>query len=384
MMSVDARGRLHNLLAKLDRELGSSEETKINKLHRDALEFKSVDRLPIVVACTEELPEEFRPYAYSDAVHDPLKMLFNELVSAYGTSILRRGQIGDDLPVTVRANFGTIMVASCYGARIEQVDENPPWVHHFTSRDELLSSIENGADLHSTEVERAIEFMEFYRDVIAGYPGLNEIIKIVIPDLQGPLDNAAMLRGSDIFLEMISDPDFVTRLLSLMVQTQLELWRRFRSYSHNESDGFVHQHGVLVKGNMLIRNDSSIMISAEMYDRLVRPHDITLLRGVDGGGIHSCGNINHLFPVYDRTDHANSIDYGQSWMNDLTAHYDSSTKSSMAMLRIRADRNELIDGSILDRFPTGVSLVYESASSTAARETLAQYRNAAALRTAKI
>ena len=379
-MTISANDRLNDLLAKLDRELDPIDEDRIDKLHRDALEFRRVDRLPVIVSCSEEHPEHLQPYAYSEALKDPAKMLFNELVSAWGTSIVRRGQISDDLPATVRANFGTIMVASCYGARIEQVDENPPWVHHFESRDKLVRSIERGPDVNSAEVERAIEFMEFYRETLADYPVLCDTIKITIPDLQGPLDNAAMLRGNEFFLEMVTDAGFVALLLAHVAQTQIELWRKFNPLSFNESDGYVHQHGVLVKGNVLIRNDLSIMISAGMYEDLVQPHDISVLTGVNGGGFHSCGDINHLFPEYARTDQVASVDYGQSWMNDLSAHYETAAKSGVAMLRIRADRSELIDGTILDRFPTGVSLVYEASSVDEACDTLASYRESAKLR----
>ena len=379
-MTNGVRDRLYDLLERLDRELDRDDEEKIHELHRDALEFRPVDRLPVVVACSEEHPEDMQPYAYSEAVEDPEKMLFNELVSAFGTSILRRGEIGDDLPATVRANFGTIMVASCFGARLDWVDDNPPWVHHFETRDDLVRSIEKGADLNSTSVERAIEFMEFYHHTLADFPELREIVKIVIPDLQGPLDNAAMLRGSDIFIEMATDADFVSSLLSQMAQTQLELWRRFFRLAANEDEGYVHQHGVLGKGNILIRNDSSIMISSEMYEDLVRPRDVTVLDGVGGGGIHSCGDINHLFPVYAQSDFAASIDYGQSWMNDLDAQYDSAASQGVALLRVRAERDELVDATILDRFPTGVSLIYESESVDEARETLSRYRDAAEAR----
>lgn len=51
-------------------------------------------------------------------------MLFNELVCAFDTRIAHAQEVGADLPLTVRANFGTVLVASVFGADVRQVDDN--------------------------------------------------------------------------------------------------------------------------------------------------------------------------------------------------------------------------------------------------------------------
>ena len=65
---------------------------------------------------------------------DAEKMLFNELVCAFDTSIALRDRVGDDLPLTIRANFGTVLIASMFGAAAEQIGDNPPWIRHGGAR----------------------------------------------------------------------------------------------------------------------------------------------------------------------------------------------------------------------------------------------------------
>ncbi len=45
-------------------------------------------------------------------------MLYNELAHAFDTSIALRDRLSDDLSLTVRANFGTVLIASMLGRRL--------------------------------------------------------------------------------------------------------------------------------------------------------------------------------------------------------------------------------------------------------------------------
>lgn len=375
--SPAATDRLRRVLDELERTLDPADESERERLHLQALRYEPVDRLPVVVMCSEPLPAERAPYPLAEAVCDPAKMLFNELVSAWDTSIVRRAEIGDDLPATVRANFGTGLVASCFGATIDQPENDPAWVRHFESDAEFDRAIAAPPDFASEWVERALATMTFYRTTLSSYRRLQSVLKITVPDLQGPLDNAAMLRGSELFVDIIADSERFRTALEAMTLAQIELWRRFAPLSRNEPNGFVHQHGVLVKGSLLLRNDSSVMLSPEMYRDEVGPWDERVLSGVGGGAIHSCGRIDHVIPHYLEHESIRCIDFGQSWMNDVDAAYRLASQQKVPLVRVRADRDELESGSILDRFPTGVVLVHQTDSVAGARETMGRYRDAA-------
>ncbi len=373
-MSPYGKDRLISLLDRLETELDPNEETAIESRYRRALIWETVDRLPVIVSCPRPPSGDLEPWPHSQAVRDPQKMLFNELVSAWGTSVVRRSTIGDDLPVTIRANMGTVLVASCFGAAVEQPGDDPPWARPLASREEFVKAIGRSGAPDSDHVRRAEEFMGFYSERLAGYENLARIVKITVPDLQGPFDNAAMLRGSDLLMDAALDPGLFAAALERMTQAQIDLVHRFRPLTVNEPDGFAHQHGVPVRGNLLIRNDSAVMVSPHMYAEQIGPYDEHVMEAVGGGGLHSCGSIDHVFEHYLEHASVRSIDYGQSTMNDVDAHYRLASERRVALLRVEATREELVGGSILTRFPTGVALLYRAASIDDALEVMRAYR----------
>lgn len=163
----------------------------------------------------------FRPFRHSEIFNDPEKMLYNELVHAFDTSIAMRGRIDDDLPLTVRANFGTVLIASVFGAGPEQVGENPPWVRHAGSRAEFESYLDcDPTDFTQGWLPKVEKTLKVYRQILSDYPKLRKMIRIVLPDLQGPIDNASLMRGSNFLLELITDRELTTRAMQLCAEAQ--------------------------------------------------------------------------------------------------------------------------------------------------------------------
>ena len=134
--------RLKPLLDHLAATLDPRRQAEIELLHRKALSWEPVRRLPLVLNYQIPGDAAFQPYPHSQIFDDPEKMLYNELVYATETSIAYRDQIDDDLPLTIRANFGTVVVASLFGGRVEQVGENPPWVRPFHTLQEFQAALD--------------------------------------------------------------------------------------------------------------------------------------------------------------------------------------------------------------------------------------------------
>ncbi len=104
------------------------------------------------------------------------------------------------------------------------------------------------------------------------------------------------------------------------------------------------------------------MISPDMYTAQVAPHDEYVLKEMGGGGLHSCGKVDFNLPEIFRLPSVRCFDFGQSYLNDLEPVYSLAREKKIPLIRIRAERDELITGEINRRFPTGVSLVYEAVS----------------------
>jgi hypothetical protein len=85
-----------------------------------------VEQLPLVLSFPYLRSASFQPYPHREVFDNPEKMLFNELVHAFDTSIFLHSEVSDDLPCTILANFGTGIIASLFGGKVEQHGDNPP------------------------------------------------------------------------------------------------------------------------------------------------------------------------------------------------------------------------------------------------------------------
>jgi hypothetical protein len=132
--------RLGRLLDHLAATLDPRRQAEIDLLHRKTLNWEPVARLPLVLAYPIPADAVFQPYPHREVFDDPEKMLYNELLHGFDASIASRDQLDDDLALTIRVNFGTVIIASMFGACVEQVQDNPPWVRHFETIDDTSST----------------------------------------------------------------------------------------------------------------------------------------------------------------------------------------------------------------------------------------------------
>lgn len=367
--------KLKALLQTLNDRLNQEKQQYIEENHRRALNWEPVERLPLVVSFPYPKTNPVQPFPHSEVFGDPEKMLYNELVSAFDASIYLHSEINDDLPYTIRANFGTVIIASLFGGKVEQRGDNPPWVRHFESIGEFKAIFDKDPlDFSQGLCPRVAERYRFYRDILSDYPNLQKCIKTVLPDLQGPLDSLELLRGSEIYTDFILDPEMIETGLKRMAEAQIGFARYLQPLLSDSQDGFSHQHAVAVKGNILIRNDSAIMVSPDMYAAQVGPFDEFVLKKMGGGGIHSCGKIDFNVPEIFRLESLKSFDFGQSYLNDVDSVYPLAREKKIPLLRYRPCKEELISGEINKRFPTGVSLVFEAASFEEARQVVKLYK----------
>jgi hypothetical protein len=130
-------------------------------------------------------------------------------------------------------------------------------------------------------------------------------------------------------------------------------------------------------GQILIRGDSSINISAEMYRDHIAAHDELVMREMGGGGIHFCGNGEHLVPAMLELPSLRCIDLGQPEMNDLDAIYTRASERKIPLIRLRVDEQDIVSGRVMDRFPTGASLVHSAPSLDEASRIFSMYARSA-------
>lgn len=366
--------KLKLLLEYLEGELDPDRQFTIIERHKKTLNWEPVDKLPLVI--TFPFPEKviWQPFPFKEAFEDQEKMLYNELVNAFDTSIVLHKEVDDDLPYTIRVNFGTVVIASLFGGNVEQRENNPPWVRKLQEPDaySIISEVDP-FDFSKGLCGRLIDTYEYFNEVLSIYPVLNSSIKIVLPDLQGPVDTLEMLRGSELFMDFITNPEIVHDSLDLMATAQIGLAKHLQQFTNDNPEGFSFQHAMLIKGNILIRDDSVIMISPEMYREQVAVHDEKVLKAMAGGGIHSCGKIDFCLKEILKLPSINCFDFGQSYLNDVESIYYLAKERKTPLIRVQVSKRDLVDAKIKDLFPTGISLIYPAVSYEEAKEVSALY-----------
>ena len=366
--------KLKLLLEYLEGELDPDRQFTIIERHKKTLNWEPVDKLPLVI--TFPFPEKviWQPFPFKEAFEDQEKMLYNELVNAFDTSIVLHKEVDDDLPYTIRVNFGTVVIASLFGGNVEQRENNPPWVRKLEEPDaySIISEVDP-FDFSKGLCGRLIDTYEYFNEVLSIYPVLNSSIKIVLPDLQGPVDTLEMLRGSELFMDFITNPEIVHDSLDLMATAQIGLAKHLQQFTSDHPEGFSFQHAMLIKGNILIRDDSVIMISPEMYREQVAVHDEKVLNAMAGGGIHSCGKIDFCLKEILKLPSINCFDFGQSYLNDVESIYYLAKERKTPLIRVQVSKRDLVDAKIKDLFPTGISLIYPAVSYEEAKEVSALY-----------
>ena len=341
--------------------------------HRAALSYEETDRLPLVCY----LPYEgtaFEPYLYSEAFADPAKLMVNELLSGF-TSIYHAVDLKDDTPYCLRPNLGVTMIASMLGAQIRVMDDQPPWVLPFEDLAVVQKIVDAPPpDMSSGLVPRAIEQYAYFREALADYPNCRAAFQLTLPDLQGPFDIAELLWGSSIFLAFYDNPALLSGFLTRITDTIIAAYHRFSAeVRENIGAGFEYQHAVGVKGKILLRGDTVIMLSPEHYRDMVLPHDERIAQELGSVAIHFCGNGQHQIDNMLAIQNLGSLDFGQSWMMDVDSIYAGAAARKVALVRVALPPDQLIAAQVSRRFPTGVILVYEAESVAEAKQVWQRY-----------
>ena len=365
---------LPRLLADLEQRIDLERVSRVRTRHRAALAFEPLE-VPVLICYTPYEGADFRPCSYPEAFNNPVGMMVNELLVGF-TSVYHALDLPDDAPCCIRPNFGTGIIASMFGAEITLVGDNMPWARPVGGIETLRAIVESPLPhLGSGLGARVIEQYEFYHAVLADYPACREAIEITLPDLQSPFDTAELLWGSEILLAVNTQPDLVAALLDKIANQMLAFYRAI--------DGLVrdslrrdaqYQHAVPVRGKILLRNDTAVLVGPQIYEDLIRPSDTRLARELDGIAIHFCGSGQHQIDSMLAIPGMQCFDFGQSYMMDVDAIYRESAPRCVPLARVSLPREELTVENVRRRFPRdGVVLTYQAQGVEDARETWERY-----------
>ncbi len=362
---------VRQILERLESRIDLRHVEAARARQRAALAYQPVDRLPLVIYLPFE-STEFTPYPYAEAFADPAKMMVNELLVGF-TSLYHAVDLPDDAPYCLRPNLGTVVIASMFGAEIRLIENNLPWVIPLDDR-----SIREIVDAPLPDVraglgQRVIDQYAYFYTAVADFPRCRAALRFTLPDLQGPFSVAELLWGSAIYTAFYDDVELVRGLLDKVTTQILRVYDALVGLTRDESDGYCSQHATIVKGKLLLRNDSMVNLSPKMYRDVILPYDQRIGETVGSIGMHFCGNGMHQVPNLLSIPSVQALDLGQSEQNDVDALYARAAPQRVAILRVSVSESELNAERLKQRFPTGVNLIFKAQSVTQARTILEQY-----------
>jgi len=362
--------QLQQLLEHVERTIDPDHWGRVDQRYIQALNCEAVDRPPLVFFCEQEHPLGLKPFSYREAFDDPAKMMFNQLLESVCPGL----EYGDDSILQLRSDHGTIVIASMLGGHWRITEDMWPWVEAMEDIAQVEEIVAKGEpELNSELGARVIEFLEFYQEQLANYPKCRAGLRIIMPDLQGPFDTAHQLIGSDIFYMLCDRPDFIRDLLGLIARTMVAKARQIKALTPERlGPGWIGQHGYLVPGEILIRHDSLVNVSADMYRDIGRAYEAYVLDELGGGSIHFCGNAEHQIDALLEIESMKGVDLGQSYMMNIKEVYEKCLARKVAVVGIWVSAEEVVSGKAAEQYPTGAVLNCQVESIAEGRSIMAQ------------
>jgi hypothetical protein len=237
---------------------------------------------------------------------DPEKFLAAQLEEIEGQSKLR----GDLVPALC-PTLGVIAVPSAFGAEVVWWENDFPAVRPVAGLD-LASGLPGLRKPRLTEGElpRILATTRAFLERTEGR------MPIRLADIQGPLDNAALVLGHTAFLEaLITAPRAVHALLDAITDLMIAFAEAQRALIRAAGAEFVpsaFQPWLPDGRGISVANDVAVMLSADLHDEFGVPYLDRLSDAFGGIYIHSCGDWTHLFPSLEKVRGLRGLEFGGS------------------------------------------------------------------------
>ena len=295
---------LDEILQYLEGNIDLEHIDKTKQCLSKVMNYQKTDYFPVKVGYPNN---RFIPYPYPEAFADMEKMMCNELIATIGGIELK-----DATVPMIRANYGVGTLPSLFGLHCRLINNDLPWVDHLSSTDKVKELIDRGVpDLRDGLGARVLETHEYYRMVLERYPKCKKGIPVYHTDLQGPFDVAHLIWGSDIYYALYDYQDVVHELMNLVTETYIVFMKQLKKTINDEWEDCNYHWGTIYKGSVVVRNDSTVNLSKDMYEEFVRPYDERILKKFGGGSIHYCGRADQWVFNMMECEGLGALNFGQ-------------------------------------------------------------------------
>lgn len=260
----------------------------------------------------------FRNIRINDALRDDELMLVSQM------EVVLRMLTGGRGVLNVRANYGTGIITSLFGAPLFMMPESMNTLP--TTRPVGIDAVPRLLDAGIPELNGGLggdtlRMGAYFREVFSHFPKIEKYVTVYHPDTQGALDLCELLLGSDIFYLPYDDPDALDGMLSLMTETMTAFLNKWYGLFPRTPERSSHWGGFCHKGCLVLRLDSGMNISPDVYRSFVMKYDAEMLERFGGGIIHFCGRGDHYVDLITQIPRLYGINMSQPELNDMEKIY---------------------------------------------------------------
>lgn len=280
----------------------------------------------------------------NEAIADKERMLIQQLGEVYNTACAHSYAVPN-----IRCNYGTGCLPSLFGATVfwmEDELDTLPTTRPLEGEDAMARLLDAGVpDLNAGFGARIFETAEYFMETLAPYPKMQETVWLYHPDLQGPTDVLELLWGSSMYYAFHEKPDMVKAVSELVCETYISFMKRWLEMVPSRGDDEYMAHwGGLYKGQVMLRDDSVVNLSPEMYLEFVKPYDERILETFCGGGIHFCGRADHCIHLMTDSSRLTAVNMSQPLLNDMRKVYETTVgKGIILNVEITDEMRESFD-----------------------------------------
>jgi hypothetical protein len=182
---------------------------------------------------------------------------------------------------------GGFVIPALFGVEIRFAPDQAPWpVAGARTREEILA-------LHVPDIQGSWPMQQWIADMDALEKEYGHVIGDF--DVDGVLNTGLLLRGEQIFLDLVEDLELTDHLFGVIAETMVRVVRYVTSRTGSNSVS-VNRSILNVNPRIYVHGNCSVqMISPASYRNTLLKHELYLAEKLAPYGIHHCGNNLHRF-----------------------------------------------------------------------------------------
>lgn len=276
------------------------------------------------------------PYIEWPAIH------INDAIEELDTMVLHQLSLvsdaiaaGSNMILNVRTNYGVSIMTSQLGCEVVIMDRkfgNLPTTRPLAGTDPIRAAIDRGVPrTRAGQGSQVFDCGDRFAEVLKRNELIERWIWLYHPDTQGPIDNAELAWGSEMFLAFYDSPELVHEFLDLMVDHYISFLSAWFA-AHPPRGPYSSHWGHLIKGQVMLRDDSLMNLSPETYDEFILEREARCLRELGGGAIHYCGRGSHVIDRFPRIDGLTAVNISQPHLNDMQRVFEHTVDADLVLV----------------------------------------------------